>query len=247
MVAPKEEPWTVSSEPRRSALARPAPVSLIAAFPLNVASLKSPYDRCAPPRSSSESTSPSTVLLHAIGQLLSLAGRCLSISTVHGGADGGGGLGGRGDSGGEGGAKGGKGGKGGGAGGGGGDGLGGGGGGGLGGGGVGGGGVGGGCVGGGGVGGGCVGGFGGVGGGDGGGVGGGGGPAPQRTVTSATAAAPASPEPKPTKRYLKPNDGEWISNVVLFHESPWSPLLDHSSCPAALVTKSVPMLAPYMW
>ena len=91
------------------------------------------------------------------------------------------------------------------------------------------------------------GGAGGGGGGSGGGVGGGGGPAPQRTVTSATAAAPASPEPKPTKRYLKPNDGEWISTVALFHESPWSPLLDHSSCPAALVTKSVPMLAPYMW
>ena len=31
-------------------------------------------------------SSPSVVWLHAIGQLLSPAGRCLSISTVHGGA-----------------------------------------------------------------------------------------------------------------------------------------------------------------
>ena len=59
---------------------------------MNVASLKSPYDRCAPLRSSSLSAVPSVVSLHAIGQLLSPAGRCLSISKVHGGAgDGGGG------------------------------------------------------------------------------------------------------------------------------------------------------------
>merc|ERR1711865_522002 len=85
---------TVSFEPLRSALARPAPFSLIAPAPVNVASLKSPYDRCAPLRSSSLSTVPSVVSLHAIGQLLSPAARCLSISTVHGGAGGEGGLGG---------------------------------------------------------------------------------------------------------------------------------------------------------
>ena len=121
-------PPAVSLAPLRSAWARPAPFSLIVLIPLNLASSRSPYDRCAPLRSRSLSVVPSVVLLHVIGQLLSPAVRCLSISTVHGGAGGGGWLGGRGGSGGEGGAKGGKGGKGGGAGGGGGDGLGGGGG-----------------------------------------------------------------------------------------------------------------------
>ena len=87
VVAPRAE--AVNSEPLRSALARPAPFSLIA-VPLSAASLKSPYDRCALLRSSSWVSSPSVVCLHAIGQLLSPAGRCLSISTVHGGAGGGG-------------------------------------------------------------------------------------------------------------------------------------------------------------
>eukprot|EP00964_Phaeocystis_antarctica_P061259 scaffold36595_cov57-Phaeocystis_antarctica.AAC.2 len=89
-------------EPLRSALARPAPFSLISPSPMNVASLKSPYDRCAPLKSRSLFGSPSVVLLHAIGQLLSPAGRCLSISRVHGGAGAGGGegLGGGGDGGG---------------------------------------------------------------------------------------------------------------------------------------------------
>ena len=84
-----QPPSAVSFEPLRSAWARPAPFSLIESFPVNVASSKSPYDRCAPLRSSSLSAVPSVVLLHAIGQLLSPAGRCLSISTVHGGAGGG--------------------------------------------------------------------------------------------------------------------------------------------------------------
>eukprot|EP00964_Phaeocystis_antarctica_P134926 scaffold99245_cov54-Phaeocystis_antarctica.AAC.2 len=52
-------PLAVSFEPLRSALARPAPFSLIAPAPVNVASLKSPYDRCAPLRSSSLSAVPS--------------------------------------------------------------------------------------------------------------------------------------------------------------------------------------------
>ena len=82
----------MSFDPLRSALARPAPSSLIAPAPMNVASLKSPYDRCAPLRSSSLSVVPSVVSLHAIGQVLSPAGRCLSISTVHGGAGEGGGC-----------------------------------------------------------------------------------------------------------------------------------------------------------
>ena len=85
----------VSLESLRSAWARPAPFSLIAPAPVNVAPSKSPYDRCAPLRSSSSSAVPSVVSLHAIGQLLSPLGRCLSISRVHGGAggdgDGGGG------------------------------------------------------------------------------------------------------------------------------------------------------------
>eukprot|EP00964_Phaeocystis_antarctica_P091601 scaffold58788_cov66-Phaeocystis_antarctica.AAC.2 len=58
-------------------------------FPLNVASSKSPYDRCAPLRSSCEFTSPSVAWLHAIGQFLSPAVRVLSMATVHGGAGGG--------------------------------------------------------------------------------------------------------------------------------------------------------------
>merc|ERR1719246_275130 len=60
------------------------------AVPTSAASLNSPYDRCAPLRSSSWVSSPSVVWLHATGQLLSPAMRCLSISTVHGGAGGGG-------------------------------------------------------------------------------------------------------------------------------------------------------------
>eukprot|EP00964_Phaeocystis_antarctica_P139267 scaffold104022_cov39-Phaeocystis_antarctica.AAC.2 len=91
MRALPKPPSAVSFEPLRSVLARPAPFSLIAPAPMNVASLKSPYDRCAPLRSSSLFASPSVVLLHATGQLLSPAGRCLSISTVHGGAGGAGG------------------------------------------------------------------------------------------------------------------------------------------------------------
>eukprot|EP00964_Phaeocystis_antarctica_P155102 scaffold124089_cov36-Phaeocystis_antarctica.AAC.1 len=59
---------------------------------MNVASLKSPYDRCAPLRSSSVSAVPSVLSLHAIGQVLSPAARCLSISTVHGGDGGDGGV-----------------------------------------------------------------------------------------------------------------------------------------------------------
>ena len=78
----------VSFVPLRSAWARPAPSSLIAPAPMNVASLKSPYDRCAPLRSNSLSAAPSVVSPHAIGQLLSPEGRCLSISTVQGGAGG---------------------------------------------------------------------------------------------------------------------------------------------------------------
>ena len=70
---------------------------------MNVASLKSPYDRCAPLRSSCLSAVPSTVSLHAIGQALSPAVRSLSFSTVQGGAGDGGGFGGFGGSGGEGG------------------------------------------------------------------------------------------------------------------------------------------------
>ena len=93
----------VSFESLRSAWARPAPFSLIAPAPVNVAPSKSPYDRCASLRSSSLSVVPSVVWLHAIGQLLSPAARCLSISTVHGGA-GGGGESGEGGEGGEGGA-----------------------------------------------------------------------------------------------------------------------------------------------
>ena len=85
-------PLAVNVEPRRSALARPAPCSLIAFFPMNVESWKSPYDRYLPLRSSSVSDVPSVVSLHAIGQLLSPVGRCLSIATVHGGAGGGGGC-----------------------------------------------------------------------------------------------------------------------------------------------------------
>ena len=93
----RNSPSAVSVEPRRSALERPAPCSLIAFFPMNVASWKSPYDRYAPLRSSSVSDVPSVVPAHAIGQLLSPAVRCLSISTVHGGASEGGegGLGGQ--------------------------------------------------------------------------------------------------------------------------------------------------------
>jgi hypothetical protein len=87
-----QPPSAVSFEPLRSAWARPAPFSLIEPFPVNVASSKSPYDRCAPLRSSSLPAVPSMVLPHAIGQLLSPARRCLSISTVHGGAGGDGGL-----------------------------------------------------------------------------------------------------------------------------------------------------------
>eukprot|EP00964_Phaeocystis_antarctica_P000984 scaffold569_cov53-Phaeocystis_antarctica.AAC.1 len=79
-----------------SAWARPAPFSLIAPFAWNVASSKSPYDRCAPFRSSSSFASPSVAWLHATGQFLSPAGRALSISTVHGGAGGGNGGGGEG-------------------------------------------------------------------------------------------------------------------------------------------------------
>eukprot|EP00964_Phaeocystis_antarctica_P078204 scaffold48632_cov59-Phaeocystis_antarctica.AAC.4 len=93
MRMPSVKPLAVTFEPLRSAWARPAPFSLTAPVPVNVASLKSPYDRCAPLRSSSLSAPPSVVSLHAIGQLLSPAGRCLSISTVHGGAGGGGGAG----------------------------------------------------------------------------------------------------------------------------------------------------------
>ena len=81
----------VSLESLRSAWARPAPFSLIAPAPVNVAPSKSPYDRCASLRSSSSPAVPSVVWLHAIDQLLSPAGRCFSISTVHGGAGGGGG------------------------------------------------------------------------------------------------------------------------------------------------------------
>ena len=97
MRALPKPPSAVSFEPPRSAWARPAPFSLIAPAPMNVASLKSPYDRCAPIRSSSLFTLPSAVRLHAIGQLLSPAARCLSISTVQGGAGDGGGLGGLGE------------------------------------------------------------------------------------------------------------------------------------------------------
>jgi hypothetical protein len=150
---------------------------------------------------------PSVAPLHAIGQLLSPAGRCLSISTVHGGAGAGGGLGGLGRLGGSGGVDGGEGGgAGGGRVGGGGSGVGGG----LGGGGDGGvgGGVGGGLG---------VGGDGGVGGGVGDGLGGGGGPAPQLTATSSTAASPRYPLPRV---YLKVNDGEWTSTVAAFHSFP---------------------------
>eukprot|EP00964_Phaeocystis_antarctica_P046900 scaffold27109_cov62-Phaeocystis_antarctica.AAC.1 len=93
MRALPKPPSAVSFEPLRSAWARPAPFSLIAPVPINMASSKSPYDRCAPLRSSSSSASPSVVWLHAIGQLLSPAGRALSISTVHGGAGGPGGFG----------------------------------------------------------------------------------------------------------------------------------------------------------
>eukprot|EP00964_Phaeocystis_antarctica_P010932 scaffold6007_cov63-Phaeocystis_antarctica.AAC.3 len=96
MVASPLKALARSSEPLRSALARPAPFSLIL-FPWNVASSKSPYDRCAPLRSSSLVSSPSVVRLHAIGQFLSPAGRNLSIATVQGGAggdEGGGGEGG---------------------------------------------------------------------------------------------------------------------------------------------------------
>ena len=79
-------PTADTFEPLRSAWARPAPSSLITPCPWNVASSKSPYVRCAlrcaPLRSSSWVAAPSVVWLHAIGQLLSPAGRCLSISTV---------------------------------------------------------------------------------------------------------------------------------------------------------------------
>ena len=86
-------PTADTFEPLRSAWAKPAPSSLITPCPWNVASSKSPYDRCAQLRSSSWVAAPSVVWLHAIGQLLSPAGRCLSISTVHGGAGGGAGGG----------------------------------------------------------------------------------------------------------------------------------------------------------
>jgi hypothetical protein len=158
---------------------------------MNLTSWKSPYDRCAPLRSSSWSAVPSVVPRQRIGQLLSPAGRCLRSATVHGGAGAGGGLGGLGGLGGSGGHSGGVGeglggGGVGGVGGGGGDGLGGGG-------------------------------DGGGGGGVGGGLGGGGGPAPQLTATCATAASPACPLPRV---YLKANDGEWTSTVAAFHSFP---------------------------
>jgi hypothetical protein len=216
-----QPPSAVSFEPLRSACARPASFSLIVPAPMNVASWKSPYDRCAPLRSSSLSVVPSVVSLQAIGQLLSPAGRCLSISTVHGGAGAGGGLGGLGGLGGSGGDCGGEGG-----------------------------GAGGGEVGGGGggvgsgLGGGGGGGLGGGGGVVGGGLGEGGGPAPQLTATSATAASPLYPLPRV---YLKANDGEWTSTVAAFHSLPWSPLRLHTVSPSALCTRSPPMLTPNMW
>eukprot|EP00964_Phaeocystis_antarctica_P051047 scaffold29768_cov74-Phaeocystis_antarctica.AAC.2 len=63
------------------------------ALPLEFSTVRFEPLRCAPLRSSSSPGSPSMVRLHATGQLLSPAGRCLSISTVHGGAGEGGGLG----------------------------------------------------------------------------------------------------------------------------------------------------------
>eukprot|EP00964_Phaeocystis_antarctica_P162838 scaffold137915_cov160-Phaeocystis_antarctica.AAC.1 len=59
MRALPQPPFAVKFEPLRSALARPAPFSLIAPSPMNVAFSKSPYDRCAPLRSSSLSAVPS--------------------------------------------------------------------------------------------------------------------------------------------------------------------------------------------
>ena len=79
---------------------------------------------------------------------------------------------------------------------------------------------------------------------DGGRVGEGGGPAPQLTVTCASAASPWYPLPR---MYVKVNAGEWTATVISVHQSPWSPLRLHSSSPAALVTRSLPMLEPYMW
>ena len=38
-----------------------------------------------------------------------------------------------------------------------------------------------------------------------------------------------------------------MSTVDACHESPWSPLRLHTASPAALVTRSSPMSAPYMW
>ena len=81
-----QPPSAMSFAPLMLVERRPAPSSLIVPAPMNLTSWKSPYDRCAPLRSSSWSAVPSVVPRQRIGQLLSPAGRCLSISTVQGGA-----------------------------------------------------------------------------------------------------------------------------------------------------------------
>jgi len=96
---------------------------------------------------------------------------------------------------------------------------------------------------------GCEGGDGGSGGGAGGkggagGGGGGGAATPQLTATSANAASPVQELPR---LYSKLNDGEYTSTTAASQESPWSPLKLHTTSPAALFTRSSPMVAPYMW
>jgi len=90
---------------------------------------------------------------------------------------------------------------------------------------------------------------GGEGGGDGGvgGVGGDGGDAaPQFTVTFATVASPKCPLPRV---YSKANEGESTWTVALRHTLSWLPLMLHTGAApgAAVVRRSEPMLAPYMW
>jgi len=77
-----------------------------------------------------------------------------------------------------------------------------------------------------------------------GGSGGGGTATVQLTVTSANAASPVQELPR---LYSKPNDGESTSTTAACHESPWLPLKLHTTSPAALVTRSSPMVSPCMW
>lgn len=81
-------------------------------------------------------------------------------------------------------------------------------------------------------------------GGNAGGEGGGGGAAPQLTATCANAPSPKNPLPRV---YSKANDAEKTPMLTACHASLWSPPRLHTASPAALVTRSSPMLKPYMW